>query len=76
MFILLGNLLGMLPYSFTWTSHIIVTFSISFFIFIAVTMIAIAKHGLFKIFEVFCPNWCSKGNVDFISSNRNNFLLI
>ena len=26
MFILIGNLLGMFPYSFTWTSHIIVTF--------------------------------------------------
>ena len=47
-FILLGNLLGMLPYSFTWTSHIIVTFAISFFIFILVTFIAIAKHGLLK----------------------------
>ena len=30
LFILLGNLIGMLPYSFTWTSHIIVTFTISF----------------------------------------------
>ena len=55
MFILLGNLLGMLPYSFTWTSHIIVTFSISFFIFIAVTMIAIAKHGLLKFLKFFAP---------------------
>jgi len=55
MFILLGNLLGMLPYSFTWTSHIIVTFSISFFIFIAVTMIAIAKHGLLKFLNFFAP---------------------
>ena len=41
MFILIGNLLGMFPYSFTWTSHIIVTFSIAFFIFLAVTIIAI-----------------------------------
>ena len=55
MFILLGNLLGMLPYSFTWTSHIIVTFSISFFIFIAVTIIAIAKHGLVKFLKFFAP---------------------
>ena len=30
LFILIGNLLGMFPYSFTWTSHIIVTFAISF----------------------------------------------
>ena len=48
MFILVGNLLGMFPYSFTWTSHIIVTFSIAFFIFLAVTIIAISKHGLVK----------------------------
>ena len=48
LFILLGNLLGMLPYSFTWTSHIIVTFTISFFIFIGVTIIAIYKHGILK----------------------------
>ena len=33
LFILLGNLLGMFPYSFTWTSHIIVTFALAFFIF-------------------------------------------
>ena len=43
MFILLGNLLGMLPYSFTWTSHIIVTFCHIFFIFILVTFIAISN---------------------------------
>ena len=48
LFILLGNLLGMLPYSFTWTSHIIVTFTISFFIFVGVTIIAIYKHGILK----------------------------
>ena len=60
MFILLGNLLGMLPYSFTWTSHIIVTFSISFFIFIAVTIIAIAKHGLVKFLKFFAPTGVPK----------------
>ena len=48
LFILLGNLLGMFPYSFTWTSHIIVTFAIAFVIFLGVTLIAIFKHGLRK----------------------------
>ena len=48
LFILIGNLLGMLPFSFTWTSHIIVTFAIAFFIFIFVTILAILKHGIFK----------------------------
>ena len=56
LFILIGNLLGMFPYSFTWTSHIIVTFAIAFFIFIGVTMIAIYKHGLLKFMGVFAPS--------------------
>ncbi len=60
MFILIGNLLGMLPYSFTWTSHIIVTFAISFFIFIAVTIIAIAKHGIVKFLKFFAPSGVPK----------------
>ncbi len=55
LFILIGNLFGMLPYSFTWTSHIIVTFAISFFIFLSVTLIAIFKHGLIKFLGFFAP---------------------
>ena len=60
MFILIGNLLGMFPYSFTWTSHIIVTFSIAFFIFLAVTVIAISKHGLVKFLKFFAPSGVPK----------------
>ncbi len=55
LFILVGNLFGMLPYSFTWTSHIIVTFAIAFFIFLSVTFIAIYKHGLIKFLGFFAP---------------------
>ena len=54
-FILIGNLIGMLPFSFTWTSHIIVTFAISFFIFLGVTGIAIYKHGIIKFLAFFAP---------------------
>ncbi len=46
MFILVGNMWGMMPYSFTFTSHIAVTFAMAFFIFVGVTLIAIAKHKL------------------------------
>ena len=60
LFILLGNLLGMLPYSFTWTSHIIVTFTISFFIFVGVTIIAIYKHGILKFLSFFAPSGVPK----------------
>ena len=53
-FILFGNLLGMLPYSFTFTSHIIVTFVLAMFIFLFVTLIGILTHG-FKFFSLFVP---------------------
>lgn len=46
MFVLVGNLWGLMPYAFTFTSHIAVTFAMAFFIFIGVTVIAIAKHKL------------------------------
>ena len=39
MFVLLGNLLGMVPYSFTFTSHIVVTFAMAIMIFIGVMII-------------------------------------
>lgn len=46
MFILLGNMLGMVPYSYTFTSQIIVTFAMAITVFIGVTIIAIVKHGV------------------------------
>jgi F-type H+-transporting ATPase subunit a len=54
MFVLVGNLLGMIPYSFTFTSHIVVTFSMAMFVFIGVTIIAISKHKL-HFFSFFMP---------------------
>ena len=54
MFVLLCNMVGMLPYSFTVTSHIIVTLIMALFIFIAVTIIGFLKHG-FKYLSIFVP---------------------
>jgi F-type H+-transporting ATPase subunit a len=54
MFVLLGNLLGMTPYSFTFTSHIVVTFALAFVIFIGVTILGFAKHGI-RFFSFFLP---------------------
>ena len=54
MFILFGNVLGLMPYSFTFTSHIIVNAALALFIFIAVTIIGFARHGL-HYFSLFCP---------------------
>ena len=54
LFILIGNLLGMSPYSFTWTSHIMLLLRF-LFIFIGVTIIAIYKHGLLKFMAFLHP---------------------
>jgi F-type H+-transporting ATPase subunit a len=53
-FVLTGNLLGMIPYSFTFTSHIIVTFAMAIVIFIAVTVLGFVKHGM-HFFTFFVP---------------------
>ena len=54
MFVLLGNLLGMVPYSFTFTSHIVVTFAMAIIIFIFVTILGFVKHGM-HFFSFFAP---------------------
>lgn len=45
MFVLFSNFLGLIPYSFTVTSHIIVTFALAATVFIGVTIIGVARHG-------------------------------
>ena len=55
MFVLFCNMVCMLPYSFTVTSHIIVTLIMALFIFVAVTFIGFIKHG-FKYLSIFVPS--------------------
>lgn len=45
-FILVLNLLGMIPGSFTVTSHIIVTFAIAAMVWLIATVVGFAKHGV------------------------------
>ncbi|MYJ72344.1 MAG: F0F1 ATP synthase subunit A [Rhodospirillaceae bacterium] len=54
MFILFGNMLGMIPSAFTFTSHIIVTFAMALAVFTFVTLLAVVKHG-FRFFSFFVP---------------------
>ncbi len=46
MFVFFGNMLGMVPYSFTYTSHIIVTFGMALVVFVGVTAVGFMKHGI------------------------------
>ena len=55
MFVLGANMLGMVPYSFTVTSHIIVTFGLAAAIFIGATIVGFAKHGLHYL-KLFVPS--------------------
>ena len=55
MFVLFCTMLGMLPYSFTVTSHIIVTFALAAIIFIGVTIIGFVNHGVGYL-KLFIPS--------------------
>ncbi len=53
-FILAGNLLGMIPGAFTFTSHIAVTFALALMVFVLTAGIGFARHGV-RYFKVFFP---------------------
>ena len=55
MFVLFCNMFGMIPYAFTVTSHIIVTFVFAAFIFIGVSIIGFIKHGVGYL-KLFVPS--------------------
>jgi F-type H+-transporting ATPase subunit a len=52
--VLFGNLLGLIPYNFTYTSHIVVTFALSSFVFALVLIMGLWTHKL-HFFQVFLP---------------------
>ncbi|HLV83639.1 MAG TPA: F0F1 ATP synthase subunit A [Devosia sp.] len=53
-FIFVANMLGMVPYFFTVTSHIIVTFALSMLVFLTVIIYGFAKNGP-KFLKLFVP---------------------
>lgn len=56
-FILVNNLVGLVPYSFATTSHFILTFSMSFTVVLGATFLGFQRHGL-KFFSLFVPSGC------------------
>jgi F-type H+-transporting ATPase subunit a len=57
MFILINNLIGMIPYSFASTSHVILTFSLSFTIVLGATILGFKEYGI-KFFSLLVPSGC------------------
>ena len=58
-FVLMGNMLGLLPYSFTYTSHIAVTAGLALMVIVIVTVVALRGHGL-HFFSYFFPQGAPK----------------
>jgi F-type H+-transporting ATPase subunit a len=56
-FILINNLIGLVPYSFAATSHFVLSFSVSFTVVLGTTILGFNKHGL-KFFSIFVPSGC------------------
>ena len=52
--ILMGNVLGLLPYSFTYTSHLIVTAALALMVFLVVVVLGVVNHGT-HFFSIFMP---------------------
>lgn len=79
-FILINNLIGMVPYSFASTSHFILTFSLSFTIILGATILGFQKHGL-EFFSLLVPAGCPLGLlpllvlIEFISYLARNISL-
>jgi F-type H+-transporting ATPase subunit a len=59
MMVFMGNMLGMLPYSFTFTSHIVVTAALGILVFLVVTTMGFINHG-WHFFSLFAPSGLPK----------------
>jgi F-type H+-transporting ATPase subunit a len=79
-FILINNLIGMIPYSFASTSHFVLTFAISFTVVLGATILGFQKHGL-EFFSLLVPAGCPLGLlpllvlIEFISYLARNISL-
>jgi F-type H+-transporting ATPase subunit a len=65
-YILFSNLVGLIPYNFATTSHLVSTLSMSSSIWFGVTIIGLVLHAL-KFFTVFCPNGTPLGLVPLLA---------
>jgi F-type H+-transporting ATPase subunit a len=80
LFILINNLIGMVPYSFASTSHFILTFALSFTVVLGATILGFQKHGL-EFFSLLVPAGCPLGLlpllvlIEFISYLARNISL-
>jgi F-type H+-transporting ATPase subunit a len=59
LFVLFGNLVGLVPYMFTFTSHIIATFTVAMVVFLFITVLGFCLHG-WRFLSLFAPGGVPK----------------
>jgi ATP synthase subunit 6 len=57
-YVLCLNIIGLVPYSFTLTSHFVVTFTLALFLFVGINIICVRTHGI-EFFSLFLPSGTS-----------------
>lgn len=65
LFILINNLIGMVPYNFASTSHVVLTFALSFTVVLGATILGFQKHGL-QFFSLLVPAGCPLALLPFL----------
>lgn len=64
-FVLFSNLIGLIPYSFTVTSHIVITFGLAYAVFVGINIIGFKIHGL-HFLSLFLPKGASLALAPFL----------
>ena len=72
-FLLFGNMLGLIPYSYTFTSQIIVTFAMAAFVFVGVTIIALVQARP-AFLQLFRSGWRAKSADPLLDCDRSHFI--
>jgi ATP synthase subunit 6 len=60
LFLVFSNLIGLIPYSYTLTSHLIVTLTLAMVVFLSVNILCAREHG-WRMFSLFLPAGTSLG---------------
>ena len=74
MFVFFSNLIGLIPYTFTVTSQIIVTFAFAAFIILLVILYGFYKNGM-HFLNLFIPSGVHRGAAALHHADRSLFLL-
>ena len=71
--VLIGNVLGLLPYGFTFTSHIAVTGAMALLVISIVTIMGFVNHG-WHFLSLFAPSGLPSADLHHSGADRDHFV--